>query len=60
MGMRKQELEFLHVYRVNAFFTFFGVEFHFVMLLELDSVEACYVNKEILIGAFFGDKAVAF
>ncbi len=53
-------LDFLHVNRVDAFFTFFGVELYFVVLLDLDTIEACNVYEEILIGAFFCDKAIAF
>lgn len=53
-------LDFLHVNRVNAFFTFFSIELYFVVLLDLDTIEACDVYKEILISGFFGDKAVAF
>ncbi len=53
-------LEFLHVYRVDTFLTFFGVELYFVVLLDLDTIEAGNVNKKILVGGFFCDKAVAF
>ncbi len=50
-------LELLHVYSIDSFFAFHRVELNAVILLDLQTVKAGYVYKEIFVGVVLSDKA---
>ena len=55
----KGQLNLLYVYRINAFLTFLCFKFDFVVLLNLDSVQASYVYEEVFFAEIICNKSVA-
>ncbi len=54
------ESDSLYVYRIDSFFAFLRIESYSVVLLDLQTVQACHVHEEILICFVFGDESEAF
>ena len=60
VGLYGCALNFLYINSVNAFFSFLGIKFNFIVLLDLDAVQTSYVYKKVFFADVVCNKSVAF
>lgn len=53
-------LEALYVYRVDSLFALLGIESYSVVLLDLQTIQTCYMHEEIFIRFVLSNEAETF